>query len=246
MVNIEYIEAYFNQQLSGERKKEFERRVITDAVFAEEVAFYLSSKEAAAGEIAKEKEKFKGIYAQYKHGNHTSGQRPALVRKFWPWVAAAAMLAGIIFSWNAWLKPASPHNLAEKYVKENFQALPVKMDSKQDSLQQGLILYNEGLLAEALEQFETIIQNDTTFSSAKKYAGIVALRLGQYDKALNYFSQLENYPGLYANPGKFYKALTLLKRNGPGDKPQGKNLLEQVLQDGLEGKETAKEWLNKW
>jgi hypothetical protein len=44
---------------------------------------------------------------------------------------------------------------------------------------------------------------------------------------------LENYTQLYANPGKFYHALTLLERNLPGDKQQVKILLEQVVQNYL-------------
>jgi hypothetical protein len=53
-----------------------------------------------------------------------------------------------------------------------------------------------------MKQFENPALHDTGFSEAKKYAGIVSLRLAQYDKAINYFSQIENAL-LYANPGKF-------------------------------------------
>ena len=82
---------------------------------------------------------------------------------------------------------------------------------------------------------------------AKKYAGIVSLRLKDYDKAINYFSLLENYTNLYANPGKFFHAIALLKRNKPGDKEQAKALMEQVVQNNLDGKEDAQKLLNnKW
>ena len=42
MDNLELIEAYFNNELAQERKSEFDRRIISDPAFAEEVAFYLS------------------------------------------------------------------------------------------------------------------------------------------------------------------------------------------------------------
>jgi len=45
---------------------------------------------------------------------------------------------------------------------------------------------------------------------------------------------------------KFYYSFTLIKRNRPGDKQQAKILLEQVVQNGPEGKTTANEWLKKW
>jgi tetratricopeptide (TPR) repeat protein len=82
--------------------------------------------------------------------------------------------------------------------------------------------------------------------SAKKYAGIVYLRLSNYDKALAYFQDLEKYTSLYANPAIFYHALTLMKRNQPGDKQTAKQLLQQVVQNNLEGKGNAKQWLDKW
>ncbi|HKO81806.1 MAG TPA: hypothetical protein VJU78_15480, partial [Chitinophagaceae bacterium] len=77
------------------------------------------------------------------------------------------------------------------------------------------------------------------------YAGIVSLRLEQYDKAVNYFSKIENIK-LHANPGKFYHALVLIKRSQPGDMETAKQLLKQVVENDLEGKEEAEKWLKKW
>lgn len=245
MDNLEYIEAYFNEELSPEKKREFEQRITTDPVFAEEIAFYLSSKQAAVTEVIEERERFKDIYTKYKHGNHAEKPQPALLQKLWPWAAAAAVLAGIIFGLNVWLKPASPEMLADKYVLEHFQTLPVTMGNKEDSLQAGLRLYNEGRFEEALKHFESMVLNDTSFFEAKKYAGIVSLQLGQYDKAINYFSQIENIP-LYANPGMFYHALTLMKRSRPGDSKTAQQLLQRVVKNDLEGKKVAAKWLREW
>ena len=247
MDNLEYIETYFNEDLSPERKREFEQKITTDPVFAEEVAFYLSAKNEAAKEMKNERERFKEIYEQYKQGNHVNDNpQPPLLRKLWPWAAAvAAVLAGIIFGLNVWLKPALPKELADKYMQENFQTLSVTMGNNEDSLQAGLRLYNAGRLEEALKQFESMILNDTSFFEAKKYAGIVSLRLEKYDKAINYFFQVEN-TRLYANPGKFYHALALMKRNQPQDKQDAKILLQQVVENDLAEKEIAREWLKKW
>ena len=62
---------------------------------------------------------------------------------------------------------------------------------------------------------------------------------------VNTITKLENRV-LFANAGKFYHALTLLKRNQGGDKQQAKLLLEQVVQNDLEGKATAQDWLEKF
>ena len=119
------------------------------------------------------------------------------------------------------------------------------MSGKSDSIQTGLRLYNEGKFAEALTQFENIIKSDTSIFLAKKYAGIAALRLKEYKKALYYFEELEIYNGLYANPALILQAVTLMERNQPGDAAKAKTLLQRIVDEDLEGKEFAQEWLKK-
>ena len=245
MGNLELIEAYFNEELSAEQKSEFELRITADPAFADETAFYLSSKQAAASELEENRNRFKGIYQQYKQGNVQQVGKVTPIRKLWPWVAAAAVLAGIILGWYTFFQPVSPNELADRYIKENFQNLAVKMGGREDSVQTALRLYNEGKNGEALKYFETMIDRDTSFAEAKKYAGIVCLRLGQYDNAVRYFTRLEN-DTLFANPGKFYHALTLMKRNQAGDIDTAKQLLQQVVDLDLDEKEKAVEWLKKW
>jgi len=160
-------------------------------------------------------------------------------------VAMAAVVFGVLFfSWYLVQKPAGPEKLASRYIEQHWQTLGVSMSSREDSIQTGLRLYNEGKLPEALQQFETIIRSGNPGFSVKKYAGIVTLRMKDYDKALVYFSQLSDYH-LYANPGLFYQALTLLERNRSGDRENAKGLLEQIVKNDLEEKETAVEWLRK-
>ena len=116
----------------------------------------------------------------------------------------------------------------------------------EDEMQKGKRLFNEGKFAEAMAQFEKTAEKDPASFEAKKYAGIAALRLQLYDKAINYFTMLEKQNGIYSNPGLFYHALTLLKRNQPGDKQQAKQLLQEVVEKNLEGKEAAQDWLKRW
>src|SRR5262245_58089316 len=105
---MEYIESYFNEELNPEQKREFEQRIITDPGFAEKVAFYISSKQSAGVELQEEKQRFKELYTQYKESKPIVSQRPrTLVRQLRPWLAAAAMLAGILLGWNLWFKPVS-------------------------------------------------------------------------------------------------------------------------------------------
>ncbi|MEJ0104044.1 MAG: hypothetical protein WDO19_16420 [Bacteroidota bacterium] len=248
MDNLDYIDNYFSNIQTAGVKEEFEKKIHSDSHFAEEVAFYLSTMQAA-NEQAKQitKERFREIYSQYKQTTPVPATEkpPSLVRKLWPYIAAAAVITGIVFGLNIWWKSASPQQLADKYVQEHFQKLSITMNSKEDSLQTGLRLYNENKHEQSLAQFESIVQHDPSSFQAKRYAGIVSLRLGEYDKALKYFEELENYPGLQVNPGKIYHAITLMKRGQQGDKEKAKQLLNEVDQYNLEGKNQAREWLRK-
>ncbi len=244
--SYEYIDNYFNQKLSAEEAMQFERKITEDKNFAGEVAFYLAAKQALKEEVmAEKKEWFRQLLQQ--NSSFTNMGQNGRVKKMWVYriAAAAAVLICVFFAWHFFFsKSASPQQMADSFINENLKPLPVTMGIERNSIQDGLRLYNEEKYDSAIQQFETIIQNDTTNFSAKKYLGIVYLRLGNYDKALLYFRQLENY-SLFSNPAIFYQALTLMKRNLPGDKQKAKQLLQQVVDKDLEGKETAKQWLKK-
>lgn len=243
----EYIDSYFNQLLSSEEAGKFEQRLAEDKVFAEEVAFYLSAKQALKEEVMREKkERFRQLLLQ--NSSLTNIPRQAQVRKMWVYsvAAAAAVIVCVFFAWYIFFSnSASPQQMADSYINENLKTLPVKMGTEEDSIQTGLRLYNASKYDSAIQQFETIIQKDTGNYLAKEYLGIVYLELGNYDKAIPYFQQLENY-SRFSNPAIFYQALTLMKRNQPGDKQKAKQLLQWVDKNNLEGKATAHEWLKKW
>src|SRR5207249_3466342 len=103
----------------------------------------------------------------------------------------------------------------------------------------------DGKYSEAITQFENILQFDTTNFTAKKYAGISALRMKEYDRALSWFEQMATHTGLYSNPAQILQAVTLMERNQPGDTAKAKQLLQKIVSEDLEGKEYAEEWLKK-
>lgn len=242
MENLEFIDNYFNGSKTPEQKKAFEQRIINDVSFAKDVAFYISVNGLVQQQVQQEKkDKFWELYEQRKITpiiNHP-------VKKLWRYMAAASVAGLIILlTWYLSGQKTSPQQLAEQYILTNFQTLSVTM-GKEDSLQKGLSLYNAGKLTEALQQFEMMLKNDSANSAVKKYAGIVSLRLAQYDKALKYFNLLEVDSNLYSNPGKFYKAITLLKSDKNNNTALAKSLLLQVVDNSLEGKNEAKELLKK-
>ena len=241
---LEYIDAYFNNELKPQEAGQFEQRIIEDKSFAEEVAFYLSTRQVLREEaIAAKKEWFRELV---KHSSSSPKLRSiGSVRKLWVYAAAAAVIIFISVAGYLFLfKQTAPEQMAENYIKQNLESLGVKMGNSQDSIQNALRSYNEGRLDSSLEQFESILQRDSSNDFAKEFAGIVYLRLGNYDKALAYFQELEKH-SLASNPGTFYQALTLLKRNQPGDKQQARQLLQQVVEQHLKYEEIAQQWLEK-
>ena len=239
MEDYVYISDYFNGALAPDAMKQFDQKIQEDPAFAEEVAFYCSTMQEVKDQLAEEKKKrFRELYQQ---NNKVSRLRP--LQKLWPYMSAAAIMA-IVLGYFLFNTSDNPRQMADKYLQEKLQTMSATMGTE-DSLQKGERLYKEGKFTEALNQFETILSTDTGNTEAKKFAGIVSLQLHQYDKAIEYFIRVENTK-LFSNPGKFYHALTLMKRNQPGDLQVAKQLLKEVVDNDLEEKETAEEWLRKW
>jgi tetratricopeptide (TPR) repeat protein len=255
MNNSELIENYFSGNQDPSQVRAFENRIVSDPPFAEEVAFYLSV-HSLAREIyqSEKKQQFKQLY-QKSQATETStahaSNRPALtnyrsipVRRLIYYTAAAATITGIFLAIYSYA-PSTPHQFATKYEKEELRRLNVTMGVPKDSVQISLNFYNTGQSDRALAVFERMFQKDSTDYRFRQYAGLAALRLKDYDKAMRYFKKLETY-SLQSNPGLFYQAITLMDRNQPGDTDTAKQLLQQVVDKDLEGKETAQEWLSKW
>ena len=242
----EYIDDYFNKKLTTEEIKQFEDKITTDQDFAEQVAFYISAKQMLKDEVIKEKKEW---FRQLAGANKAVvyKYRKAPVKKMWIYrlAAAAAVLIIVLIGWSLFFnKAVDTQKLADTYIHERLMNQSVTMGISENNIQQALQLYNEGQLDTSLKMFESIVQKDSSNFDAKKFAGIVYLRLGDYDKALLYFQQLENY-SLNTNPAALYYALTIMKRNRPGDKEQARKMLQQIDSNDLYGKETAHEWLNK-
>jgi hypothetical protein len=242
MDSLEYIDDFFKGLLSDVQKAEFEERVLSDPEFAAELAFYISSCGLIKGGAEEEKRaRFKELYEQNK------GATGAPVRRLWPYAAAASVLIAVACFWWVSTRQAGPEKLADRYIAKNLTDLSVNMGER-DSLQEGIGAYNAGDLAGALRKFTGILEGrDPAHEEiAVRYAGIVCLRLKEYDKALQYFHQLEADTALYTNPGLFYESLTLMKRNQPDDAGKARQLLQQVVDRNLGKKEDAQELLKKW
>ena len=239
--NLENIDDFLRGELSAEDLRLFEQRVIDDPVFAGDLAFFIGSVNVVKNEVNEDRKKrFRELYEQNKNKPQVKPLRTLV-----PYLAAAAVIGLISIIIFIFYPVSSPVQLADRYINKNLTVLGVSMAGTQDSIQYGLRLYNEGKLNEALNIFEQLKESRPSDHKLKEYAGIASLRLADYDKALKYFRELEAVNNLFANPGKFYVALTLLKRNKSGDVAEAKKLLQQVTEQGLEHEADARVLLEK-
>lgn len=237
------IEAYFGKMLTAGERAQFEREMRENAELAGEVAFYLAARKAQAD--GARQEMLEARHAEWQRlpengeGAEGKGSRPL---KSW-WAAAAAVAAlAIALAWYLNVSGPSYERLAHEYVSKELQTVNTQMDGTADSLQLAARLFNDGSLEGARRVTDGLLAKEPDHAETKKLAGIVSLRMKDYDKAIEHFQQLGAREDLFSNPGKFYEALARLERNGPGDKEKAEGLLKEVVEKGLEGKEVVEEW----
>jgi hypothetical protein len=253
MTELEYIERYFLGNLSAGEKEIFERRCEGDPDFAREVSLYITMRAGLKQTLMDEKkEEFSKLY-------HSSDSKPMPVLTPWSsgvmWSAVAAAASLLIFlSWMFFLKSDSPRQLADAYVNEKLSSLSATMsgvhpfiaENGSDSLQQGIAAYNAKDYNRAESIFRELSRNKKYTVEATKDLGQTFLIRRQYENALEQFGVLMDNDSLYANPGPFLKAVTLMQRSGPGDEEAAKLILQDVVKKQLPGHKVASGWLGRW
>lgn len=235
---LERIDSYFNHTLSNEERQLFEAQLANDTTLANEVAFYLNTK-IAARENAKEKRKqeFEELRKKLVKNNKI---------RLNGWITGIA--ASVLIAFITWVfvqkNGVNPDEIADVYIQEHFENLPVKMDGSTDSLQVGLRFFNQKAFNNAQSVFEEMLERKPDSAEVLKVSGITALKLGDYPKAVIRFHELGKQENLFANPGKFYEALALMKIK-PLNKKAVEQLLNEVINNDLEGKQTAIEILKQ-
>jgi tetratricopeptide (TPR) repeat protein len=237
--STEHIDNYFNRLLSPEEKQDFETRVENDEAFAEEVALYIAGRSALRDELLQQKRK------EWEGKTDPAKRISTRVIKMKRWyaVAAAAAVISIVLLLVPFGK--TPQQLAGKYIEDYLRQISVTMSGTNDSLQTGIAAYNKKEYRKAHEIFSKLYHQHPGNTDALKYDGLSSLMLEEYSGAINLFDSLAAKQSLYANPGLFYKALVLIKRNEPRDKEEAKLLLKQVIDGQLDDRKEAARLLQK-
>ncbi|MET0243114.1 MAG: tetratricopeptide repeat protein [Flavitalea sp.] len=254
---LEFIDDYFQKQLSDEQRSRFEARCISDQEFAKEVAFYISSREALREVLLAEKKKAwaaitpKDLSSDEEskplrmvgNADETAGApvRKMQVKKWLSLAVAASVILAIII--YPLVSKDSGQDLVQNYVSNDLSRISNTMDASRDSMQTAINAFNEKKYQSAIDQFKIISESDPANNDALKYLGQSYLLAGNYDNALESFRALAAKPGLYSNPGLFLQAVTLVQRHDDGDLAAAKQLFEQVVSQKLDGEKQAAEWI---
>jgi hypothetical protein len=238
---IDYIDDYFNHVLSPEERAAFEQRCLEDEGFAEEVGWYIASRQRVQQEL-NEQRKERWLRLEAENTREYGSAKVAPMKRWLGWAAAAAcIIAAIIVFWP-WQKKTLA-DLSGEYIAANLHTVSQNMSGDEDSLQQGIGLYNGKDYAAAIQLFGRLYAKDSNNVYALQYKGLGELMLKQYDAAIEDFDRLSTNNIIKINPGIFYKAIALLQRNQPGDTASARKLLQYVMNNRLEGWKEAEMWL---
>lgn len=258
--DLELIEKYYKGRLAGGELDEFLRREKTDKNFAEKVRSYTEIMAGIQyfGEQQEFAETIRGweneIKQDTKKKSFSGSVDPSLKsdaklipinrnRIYWLGAVAASVLILIAF---LTFRNEEPQALANAYMEENFTTLSTTMGSGTNNLAAGISAFNEKDYEEAEKRFRSLSDNEDLAAESAKYLGITYLKTGQYDKAIEQFNKLILHEELYANPGKFYLAITLMKRSEGSDEAEAKKLLQEVVARELPGYKEAADWLEHY
>ena len=234
MKDIELIEKYFNGLLNKEEKALFEEQMRIDSTLLSDVAHYIQLQQAL---------KNNQLADRHSSWQNASKKKTYSLKNVFSMAAILTLFIGGAWYWTS----SSVLNLeqqADVYIKEQFQERSIQMSASKDSTQKAIALFNEGDLKSSLEVSESMLKRQSENAEQLELAGITALRLNDYEKALSYFRKMETLD-LYENPSVFYQAITLLKRKAPLDIQEAEKLLNRVADNQLGGKNYAQQWLNK-
>lgn len=248
MNDLETIENYLTGQLSADEQTRFEHTLRTDPAVADALAFYVLAKHTAQSDARQQRQAELDALRRRPGADH-----PALVapKPAWSapmrWVSAASVALLLGLTWSVFqlgTEPANATQLADAYITSHFDQLSTTMaGGPADSLKIGVGLYNDQKLAEAEAVFTRLLSRQPGNDRALQYAGIAALRRGDYDQAIARFHALSGRTDRVANPGPFLEALAHLRRGRPVDKEQAKKLLDEVINNNLEGKSEAERFI---
>ena len=244
---LQYIDQYFTGELNDSQRIEFEKRCEDDRDFAGEVAAYISMRAALRQSLHDSKKKeFETLYREKSlHPETSPAESPRKVVPLLAFLSGIAATIFIVAGLYFYNRQPDAQRLAEAYITNNLQNMSVTMGAEQDSLALGINAYNEKNYARAERIFKSLAMDESVGFESTKYLGLVYLQTDSYENAIMQFQRLLEDQEAFANPGLFYKAVTLMKRSQGNDVEEAKKILQTIVQNKMAGYKEAERWLEK-
>lgn len=241
MSELEYIEDYFSGRLSEDDRRNFEVRCEHDDAFAREVSSYILSRQSLQDALTEERRS--EFVEQYRQMALQHPEAPAGRQTWFSYIAAAAACILLLIAYLTYTSEDRPEQIANTYIEDHLTTLSTTMGGASDSLAIAVGAFNAGDYNKAERILLSLGRNDALLPETTKYLGLTYLKSGEYEKAIEQFDKLISFTSLYANPGKFYLAITLMKRSANGDVERAKGLLQEVISEKLPGYKEASVWV---
>ncbi len=153
---------------------------------------------------------------------------PMTLQRYWPALAAAACLAGLLFwFFGRQTQGGNDDKLFAQYRHYPEAAFTTRAagDSAQIDLGAAERAFNGGRYAEALPLLQAYLETHSDDLEKRFFVGLCHLELGNYNEAITNFQVLRSSANAYQGEAVWYLALTYLKQ---GNKEQCANILRQL------------------
>ncbi len=209
--DIDIIENYLAGNLSAEDSKEVEHRLLTDQEFAQRLAIFKALPHLASEASHDFRNELEGIYQEYQQENKASG---TVSRRTLLMAASLALLVSVI-GLLIWLLPSSltPQEMYTAHFTVPADNITVRNEEGiAPALQSAMEAYNGHNYADAITQFEAILQNDADNVPVLFYCGISYLALADAEKAIQYLQKaVQRNDTTYNTTATWYLGLAYLK-----------------------------------
>jgi predicted Zn-dependent protease len=212
MDNTERVSRYLSGLMEAEERRAFEADAAADPALAEELSLQREMAAFLRGREQREarRRQLRALGQEY-FTPAASGGRLALsrLRRWWPALAAAAAIAGLILAWPYLFSPS----LYEQYARHPPLALSEKSTDDPMDWSAAETAFNTGDYAAAAAILERYLAQRPEDELARLYLGIALLELDRFEEARRFFLSLADAEAALKDHADWYLALSYLKAN---------------------------------
>ena len=234
MNSVDLIERYFDNDLSASELRDFQRRLETDAEFAQ--AFQLEKDLMEGIEVMGNqnlKKELKGIYEEEIGGKaqKSAPAKPVLFSRR-SWMAVAASIAVLLIA-GWWLsRPPTPEKLYAQYFKPDFDF--VEKGGGEKLVAEAEAALERGDYEGALPLLEELLKEKPINGRYLLAKGIALVETEKYMEGIDAFLTLENSSRYTRSEALWYHGLALLKQ---GHLTESYIILKQIPENSSRYKE---------